>query len=124
MCRVIHIRSLLIIVTRLVLLVAFATGTLAIAARHRPVDGHQNRVHVVPAALSDNCESTCNDTFIKAVQEECDYHKKVVKEECGGNFVCHRDENYRHRVALQTILIAHKTCRNGCSPQAVGTGGT
>lgn len=119
-----HIRSFLVFVTRAVLLAAFAMASLAVVAERHAPDRHAGIMDVVPVALPDNCMKTCNDAFIKALQDEYTQHKNVVKTLCGGNFVCHRDENYRHRTALQSILVSHKTCRNGCSPQGASSAGT
>jgi hypothetical protein len=108
--------------TRVNLLLALAAATIALNRLHsvgdRPIS-----VSVVPVAASDNCVKRCNEPFIKAIQAESTHHKEVVKNVCGGNFVCHRDENYRHQVALQKIMAEHKACTNGCPGQVTSTAG-
>jgi hypothetical protein len=115
-------RSSLLLAKRVVLLLALAAATLAVAQRSL-VGDRPTSVRVVPVALSGDCVKRCNDTFVKTLQGEYTLHKNVVRFVCGGNFVCHKDENYRHHAALQAIVASHKACKNGCTTQGDATAG-
>lgn len=114
-----HHGSSLLLATRVVLLAALAAATLTVTQR-RVAGDRPTTLSVVPVAHSGDCVKRCSESLVKALQAEYTVHKDVVKHICGGNFVCHKDENYRHRTALQAIVASHKVCNNGCTTQGAG----
>ena len=114
-------RPLLLLATRGLLLLAFAAATVTVA-RSQVGGDRPAGVTGIPFDATGNCVTRCNDTFIKQLQGEYTFHKNVVKNVCGGNFVCHKDENYRHQTSLQAIIATHKACKNLCTPQGTATG--
>ena len=115
-------RPSLVLAARGFLVLALVAVTIAVAhlhlARDRAVTASD-----IPVPAADNCVPRCNETFVRLLQEEYTRHKKVVREECGGNFVCHKDENYLHQTRLQEIVASHRACKNGCNPVGTSTAG-
>lgn len=115
-------RSSLVLAARGFLVLALVAATIAVIhgrlARDRAVTAMD-----VPVPAANNCVPRCNEAFVKLLQEEYTLHKSVVQDVCRGNFVCHKDENYRHHTRLQEIIASHKACKNGCNPEGTSTAG-
>lgn len=113
-------RPSILLATRVLLILALVTANLAFA-HSRLVADRPTAVGGVPAGAVGSCVTRCNETLIKDLQREYTLHKNVVRSVCGGNFVCHRDENYRHHSSLQAIIAGHKACNDRCPTQGNGT---
>ena len=107
--------------TRMLLLVALATSSLALT-QCRNVGDTLTGVRVEAFKRKSDCLKDCKDVNQNDRKTENALHASNISA-CGGNAACRAAEKARHDAALQAIDAAYIACQNSCHSQGGGTVG-